>query len=139
MKDVQAFLGSLNFYRQFVEQFSQCTRLLTELTKREQYSTKSGKKQVKYHLFEWIEMCQKAFEDLKHTFTTAPVLAHYNATLETWVETDSLNFVTAGVLSQMHNDVLRPVTFFSKKMLLPECNYMIYNKELLTIIKSFET
>ena len=35
VKDIQAFLGFLNFYRQFVEQFSQCTRLLTELTKGE--------------------------------------------------------------------------------------------------------
>ena len=33
VKDVQAFLGFLNFYRQFVEQFLQWTRLLTKLTK----------------------------------------------------------------------------------------------------------
>ena len=52
MKDVQAFLGFLNFYRQFVEQFSQCTRLLTKFTKGEQYSTRSEKKQVKYHSFQ---------------------------------------------------------------------------------------
>ena len=52
VKDIQAFLRFSNFYRWFVEQFSQCTRLLTELTKRKQYSTKSGKKQVKYYTFE---------------------------------------------------------------------------------------
>ena len=57
VKDVQAFLGFLNFYRQFVEQFSQHTRLLTKLTKGEQYSTKSGKKWVKYHLFKWTKAC----------------------------------------------------------------------------------
>ena len=56
IKDVQAFLGFLNFYKQFVEQFSQRTRLLTELTKRKQYSTKFGKKQVKYYSFEWTEI-----------------------------------------------------------------------------------
>ena len=68
----------------------------------------------------------------------ASVLAHYNTTLEMWAETDSSNFVTADVFSQMHNSVLRPVAFFSK-MLLAEYNYMIYNKELLAIVKSFET
>ena len=51
--------------------------------KRKQYSTKSEKKQVKYHTFEWTKICKKAFEDLKHAFTTAPVLTHYDATLKT--------------------------------------------------------
>ena len=55
------------------------------------------------------------------------------------MKTDFSNFVTASVLSQMHNGVLRPVAFFSKKMSPAECNYIIYNKELLAIVKSFET
>lgn len=38
----------------------------------------------------------------------------------------------------MHGKVLTPVAYFSKKITLAECNYMIYNKELLTIVKSFE-
>ena len=61
----------------------------------------------------------------------ASVLAHYDAMLEMWVETDSLDFVTAGVL--------RLVAFFLKKMSPAECNYMIYDKKLLAIVKSFET
>ena len=99
VKDVQTFLGFSDFYQQFVKRFSQHTRLLTELTKEEQYNTKSGKKWFKYHTFEWTEKCQKTFEDSKHMFTIAPVLAHYNASLETWVKTDSSDFMTAGVLS----------------------------------------
>jgi hypothetical protein len=43
------------------------------------------------------------------------MLAHFDPEKETWVETDASDFVTAGVLSQMHNGVLRPVAFFSKK------------------------
>ena len=122
-----------------MERFSQCTRLLTELTKKKQYSTKFEKKRVKYHLFEWTKACQKAFEDLKHVFTTALILAHYNAGLETWIETDFSDFVTAGMLSQMHDGVFKPVVIFSKKMSPAKCNYMIYEKELLAIVKSFKT
>ena len=66
------------------------------------------------------------------------VLAHYNTKIETWVETDSSDFVIASVLSQMHNSVLRPVAFFLKKMSPAECNYMIYDKKLLAIVKSFK-
>ena len=138
VKDVQAFLGFANFYRRFISKFSQRTRSLTELTKGEQITTKSGKKRTRYNVFIWTEDCKKAFEDLKEAFTTAPVLAHYDPSLETWIETDSSDFVTAGVLSQMHDGVLRPVAYFSKKMTPAECNYMIYDKELLAIIKSFE-
>ena len=90
-------------------------------------------------MFEWTKGCKKVFEDLKHAFIMALVLAHYNAMLEMWVETDSFNFVIACMLLQMHNDILWPVAFFSKKMLLAECNYIIYDKKLLAIVKSFET
>ena len=38
----------------------------------------------------------------------------------------------------MVDGVLRPVAFFSRKMNPAECNYMIYDKELLAIIRAFE-
>ena len=40
---------------------------------------------------------------------------------------------------QMHGKVLKPIAYFSKKMTPAKCNYMIYDKELLAIVKSFET
>ena len=67
------------------------------------------------------------------------MLAHYDSKLETWVKTDASDFVVAGVLSQMHGEVLKLVAYFSKKMTPAECNYMIYDKELLAIVKSFKT
>jgi hypothetical protein len=67
------------------------------------------------------------------------VLAYFNPNKETWVETDTSDFVTAGVLSQIVDGVLRPVAFFSKKMGPVETNYMIYDKELLAIVRAFKT
>ena len=87
----------------------------------------------------WNNKRQKAFEDLKQSFTTASVLAHFDLTLETWIEKNASNFVIAGILSQMHsNGKLKPVVYFSKKMSSVECNYIIYDKELLAIIRGFE-
>ena len=76
---------------------------------------------------------------MKQAFNTGPVLARYNFALETWIEIDASDFVTAGVFSQMQDSVLMPVAFFSKKMTPAEFNYIIYDKELLAIVKSFET
>ena len=139
VKDVQAFLGFANFYRRFIPEFSKKVKPLNELTKGTQYTTRSGNRKIKYGTFDWTTTCQQAFEDLKRAFTTAPVLAHYDLKLETWVETNASDFVVAGVLSQMHGEVLKPVAYFSKKMTPAECNYMIYDKELLAIVKSFKT
>jgi hypothetical protein len=47
--------------------------------------------------------------------------------------------VSAGVLFQYRDDeILRPIAFFSKKHSVIKCNYKIYNKELLAIIRCFE-
>jgi RNase H-like domain found in reverse transcriptase len=55
------------------------------------------------------------------------------------VETDSSDYVSAGVLSQPDDaGVLHPVSFFSKKLSPAECNYEIYDKALLAIFRSFE-
>jgi len=55
------------------------------------------------------------------------------------VETDSLNFVSRGVLSQPEEiNVLYPDAYCSKKHFPTECNYEIYEKDLLAIVRAFE-
>lgn len=130
VKDVQAFLGFANFYRRFIKGFSALAKPLTELTKSD------GKKSFP------LAPDSKAvasFKRLKDAFASAGILAHFDADLETWLETDASDFITAAVLSQMGpDDVLRPVAFLSHKMNPAECNYEIYDKELLAIVRAFE-
>ncbi len=46
-----------------------------------------------------------------------------------------LNYVNDEVLSQYDDeDILHSMIFYSKNMISAECNYKIYDKELLTII-----
>lgn len=126
LKQVQAFLGFINFYRRFIKNFSRVARPLAQLTKKDKS-------------FEWTPACQRAFDELKKRITEAPILAHFDPELETIVETDSSDYVSAGVLSQRGKDgIIRPVAFFSKSLLPAECNYEIYDKELLAIVKCFE-
>jgi hypothetical protein len=89
--------------------------------------------------FEWLEDQQKAFEEMVLKFTTAPTHRHFNHSREVIIKTDASDFVSAAVLSQRDNEgVLHPVAFFSKKRSPEECNYDIYDKELMAIIKALE-
>ena len=55
------------------------------------------------------------------------------------VKTDTSDGVVAGILSQQHSDTeLYSVAYFSKTMTLTECNYEIYDKEMLAIICSLK-
>ncbi|KAH0607596.1 uncharacterized protein H6S33_002630 [Morchella sextelata] len=126
LHDVQVFLGFANFYRRFILGYSKIVAPLTALTK----------KNVK---FEWTDGREEAFQTLKKMFTTAPILAHFDPDRRIVVETDASDYVSAGILSQRDDEgILHPVAFFSKKHSPVECNYEIYDKELLAIIRCFE-
>lgn len=126
LTDVQAFIGFGNFYRRFIRDFSKIVAPLVNLTK-------------KTVPFQWTDACEQAFRRLKSAFTSAPILAPFNWEKDVVLETDASDYVSAGVLSQYGDDgLLRPVAFYSKKHSETECNYEIYDKELLAIVRCFE-
>ncbi len=71
--------------------------------------------------------------------TEAPILTHYKRGLKTIVETDSFDYISSKIFSQLKEDeLLPPIAFFLKNLNPAECNYKIYDKELLAIIQCFE-
>jgi len=126
LRDVPSFLGFRNFYRRFIQDYSHLARPLTQLTK-------------KGTAFVWLDLCQAAFERLKEAFTTAPILIHFDFDKKMVVETDGSDIASAGILSQPGSDrLLHPIAFFSKKLTPAECNYNIYDKELMAVVRAFE-
>ncbi len=90
----------------------------------------------KNHLFEWMKIYQTIFEELKQQVITAFVLKHFNLIREAILKTDFLNYVNDEVLFQYDDeDILHSMIFYSKNMILAKCNYEIYDKELLIIIR----
>ena len=68
-----------------------------------------------------------------------PILAHFDYKKTSHIKCNALDYITLGVLSQEGSDgVLYLVAYFSRKIVPAECNYEIYNKELLAIIRCFE-
>jgi hypothetical protein len=126
VKGVRGFLGFANFYRKFIRNFSDVVRPLTALT-------------LKDAPFQWDRSAQEAFERLKKMFTEGSLLASFDYDLGTVLETESSGWCVGGVLMQSGRDgVLRPCGFFSKKNNSAECNYEIYDKEMLAIIRCLE-
>ena len=119
-KEVQAFLGFANYYRWFIKNYSAKVKLLIELTKDVPFS--------------WNEQQQSAFDNLKHAFTSAPVLKLFDRNLQTIMETDASNQAIAGILSQYHieNGVrsLPSVDYHAKVLSPSERNWPIHDKEL---------
>ena len=125
VRDVQCFLGFANFYRIFIKNYSQVAAPLTRLTSKDK--------------LEWGPQAEKAFQDLKAAFTTAPILMHPDFTKAFYMETDASDFALGAVLSQMGKDEkFHPVAFYSRKFSAAEINYEIHDKELLAIIDSFQ-
>lgn len=125
-RTLQRFLGFANFYHRFIKHFSIIAGPLYELTK----------KTEDWH---WNSQHQKSFETLKKAFSSGPVLRIYDWAKRTVVETDASNWACGGTLSQYDDEgILRPVAYFSQRHSSAECNYDIYDKELLAIIKALE-
>jgi len=124
--EVQQFLGFCNYYRRFFSKYSEKAEPLTRLTKKDEPVV-------------WGSEQQFAFEEMVQAFTTAPTLRYFDHEREVIIETDASDYVSAGVLSQYDDEgVLHPVAYFSKKHSPAECNYDIYDKELMVIIKALE-
>jgi hypothetical protein len=90
-------------------------------------------------LWEWTQECQQAFDTLRAAFTSEIILTHYDPEKKIVVETDASDYVSAGILSQYDDEgVLQPIAYFSRKHTPAECNYEIYDKELMAIVRAFE-
>lgn len=123
-REVQAFLGFTNFYRRFIKDYGKIAKPLTSLTGNADWM--------------WGVEQQLAFEKLKDTISSAPVLAIPTDHDPYRLECDASNFALGAVLSQHQNGVWRPVAFLSKAMNPAERNYEIYDKELLAIMNSLD-
>ena len=127
VKEIQSFLGFANFYRKFIDGYSVLTSPLTDLTRK----TKSK--------FTWTEQAAAAFKQLQQSFTTAPVLKHFQPHLPITIETDASDFAIGCILSQTTPEGdMHPVCYYSRKLSPAEINYPIYDKELLAVVAAFK-
>ena len=88
----------------------------------------------KNKLWKWQKKQKKLFKELKELFTKELILKIYTLNLLIVVEIDILDFVLGIYLVQKYPDKQHLVIYYNCKMIPPELNYNIYNKELLGIV-----
>jgi len=86
VKDIESFLGFVNFYRRFIQNFSYMAKPLNKL---------KGKKE-----WTWNKEHQKAFEELKENITSQLVLSLPKREEKFRVEIDTSEHAIGEVLSQ---------------------------------------
>jgi len=83
---IQQFLGLINYYSRFIEDFAKFCEPIIALLK-------------KNVTFSWFYEAQVSFDTLNSKFTSIVILSYPNCDLLLMVETDSNNFAIGVILS----------------------------------------
>ena len=120
-KQVEQFLGFINYHRSFIQDLAKTTAPLYELTS----------PKVKWR---WGEEHSKAFGQLKQVMTSVPVLGCPKADEPFILDTDASDLAIGGVLSQIQNGKERPISLASKVLNSAQRDYCTTRKELLAVV-----
>jgi len=121
VKSIQSFIDFANFYWKFIKNFSNLIMLMMTLI-------------WKNTLFKWTEKVNQSFTKLKAMFISVSILVSFDHTCMTVMKTDFSDWCIDEILLQLVNNVWRLYAYYSKKNASAECNYEIYDKEMLIII-----
>lgn len=116
-KDLQTFLGVVNFMRSFIPNISELTSPLRELIK-------------KNAIFNWTELHTKVFDEIKDHITKSDILVPFDTTKEIVIQCDaSQNGLGCCLLQES-----KPISFASRSLTYNEQNYSQIEKEMLSIL-----
>lgn len=126
IKELQRFIGMVNFYRRFIPHTAHIQAPLNAIT---------GSKNT---IIKWTLEQDVAFENMKKALKDAVTLFHPHPNAQLTLHTDASDRALGGVLHQIKNKQLEPVGFFSRKLSKTELNYSTYDRELLAIYSAIK-
>ena len=124
VKELQRFLGMVNYYRCFIPSAAQHLAGLFDALK--------GKPKV----LKWDEACQTSFEAIKSALSAATLLHHPRKDATLALTTDASKVAVGGVLEQMGPQGWEPLAFYSSKLHKHQRDWPPYDRELLGAFKS---
>ena len=131
-KELLRWLGSFNFYRDFISHFAEASAVLTDLL---HFQEMKGKINAK---LPWTAVHQQAFDLLRDALGTAPVLKIFDHNKPCFLGTDASKAALGGALYQEHNGIRHPIGFYSRKLLPAETRYTTREIECLAVKASLK-
>jgi len=125
VKEVQAFLGLMNYYQKFVPNYAKIAEPLTQLMH----------KNKRWH---WDKEQKNAFHALKRSLSRTAHLRILNSTCKKVLETNPSDFAVGTCLYQIEDEQQRLIAYQSRKLSEPEKRYEVHDKELLVIVKALQ-
>ncbi|KAE9072822.1 hypothetical protein PF010_g25331 [Phytophthora fragariae] len=123
LKGVQSFLGSLNYYHEFIEDFPVVAAVLYELTD-EQIRSKRD-----------LSRAKESFEILKRKIVSTPLLRHPDRTKPFVIIPHANRWAACAVLEQEYDGVIHPVRFTGRVLSDAELQYHIAEKEVIAVLR----
>jgi hypothetical protein len=124
-KQIQAFLGFVNYFREHIPMISKLTAPLDKL-----------RSNIKITPIEWTTEQQDAFETLKKILFDAPSLSYPDFSLPFFIATDASNVGIGAVIYQIHPEKQNKqyISFQARSLSVSERNYSATKRELLAIV-----
>jgi hypothetical protein len=119
--EVRAYLGLTGYYRRWIKNYAAKAKALFDLTKKDQP-------------FIWGPEQQEAFDELKKSLLSAPILALPTKEGKFTLDCDASGFSCACILSQEIDKKLRVIGYSSRAFRKSELNYPANSKEMTAVI-----
>ena len=121
VSEIRTFCGLASYYRAFVPNFAHVAVPLHELTRKDAQ-------------FEWTKARERAFKELKHRLTSAPILVAPQDEGTFYLDTDASDTALGAVCQQQQDGILRVIGHASRALSDAERRYCITRRELLGVV-----
>lgn len=140
LKEIQVFLGMVNYNQQYIEGWAELCAPLYALVAdlnaqlKDKPKTKPG--------FKWTHECQANFDKLKERLSSKPFLVHFDPTKEHILSCDASGVQIGGILKQIEvnpvtgKNEVRVVEYYSRKLNSTQKRYTSCEKELYAVYMS---
>ena len=118
IKELQRFLGMVNYYRRFIRKAAHHLFYLFECL---------GNKPKK---LDWSKEMQQSFDAIKSALSNAAMLSHPDSKLPLAITSDASDVAIGAVLEQRGPKGWEPLAFFSKKLSTSQQKWPPYDREL---------
>ncbi|KAL0440147.1 UNVERIFIED_CONTAM: Retrovirus-related Pol polyprotein from transposon.6 [Sesamum latifolium] len=125
VREIRSFLGHAGFYRRFIKDFSKIAQSLCKLLQKDE-------------TFEFDEACKLAFNKLKESLTSAPIIQPPNWELPFEIMCDASNHAVGAVLGQRIGRDPHVIYYVSRMLIVLKEIIPLRKIELLAIVFALE-